>query len=83
MSLPLAAALGTALAMRPRRRGTPPRSAAVVQTVKTATTLVTLPWASVILMVLPSPSKAHVVAPLSRSRSVVFRFLASKVERVT
>lgn len=32
MCLPLAAALGTALAMRPRRRGTPPRSAAVVQT---------------------------------------------------
>lgn len=31
-SLPLATALGAALAMRPRRRGTPPRSAAVVQT---------------------------------------------------
>jgi len=32
LSLPLATALGAALAMRPRRRGTPPRSAAVVQT---------------------------------------------------
>ena len=31
-SLPLATGLGAALAMRPRRRGTPPRSAAVVQT---------------------------------------------------
>ena len=30
--LPLAAALGTALALRPRRRGTPPRQPAVVQT---------------------------------------------------
>jgi uncharacterized membrane protein YhiD involved in acid resistance len=30
--LPLAAALGTALALRPRRKGTPPRSAPVVQT---------------------------------------------------
>jgi uncharacterized membrane protein YhiD involved in acid resistance len=32
LRLPLAAGLGAALAMRPRRRGTPPRSAAVVQT---------------------------------------------------
>jgi uncharacterized membrane protein YhiD involved in acid resistance len=32
IGLPLAAALGTALAMRPRRRGTPPRSSAVIQT---------------------------------------------------
>ena len=32
IALPLAAALGTALALRPRRKGTPPRSAAVVQT---------------------------------------------------
>jgi uncharacterized membrane protein YhiD involved in acid resistance len=32
LSLPLATALGAALAMRPRRAGTPPRSAAVVQT---------------------------------------------------
>lgn len=31
-SLPLAAALGAALAFRPRRRGTPPRSAPVIQT---------------------------------------------------
>jgi uncharacterized membrane protein YhiD involved in acid resistance len=30
--LPLAAALGAALALRPRRRGTPPRTPAVVQT---------------------------------------------------
>jgi uncharacterized membrane protein YhiD involved in acid resistance len=30
--LPLAAGLGTALALRPRRKGTPPRSTAVVQT---------------------------------------------------
>jgi uncharacterized membrane protein YhiD involved in acid resistance len=30
--LPLAAALGTALALRPRRKGTPPRTAPVVQT---------------------------------------------------
>ena len=30
--IPLAAALGAVLAFRPRRRGTPPRSAAVVQT---------------------------------------------------
>ena len=30
--LPLAAVLGTALALRPRRRGTPPRQPAVVQT---------------------------------------------------
>jgi uncharacterized membrane protein YhiD involved in acid resistance len=30
--LPLAAALGTALALRPRRRGTPPRDPAVIQT---------------------------------------------------
>ena len=30
--LPLATLLGTALALRPRRRGTPPRSTAVVQT---------------------------------------------------
>ena len=30
--LPLAAALGSALAMRPRRAGTPPRKPAVVQT---------------------------------------------------
>ena len=30
--LPLAAALGTALALRPRRRGTPPRRTSVVQT---------------------------------------------------
>ena len=30
--LPLAAALGAALALRPKRRGTPPRSPAVVQT---------------------------------------------------
>jgi len=32
VSLPLATALGAALAFRPRRRGTPPRTAAVVQT---------------------------------------------------
>jgi len=32
VSLPLAAALGAALAFRPRRRGTPPRSATVIQT---------------------------------------------------
>jgi uncharacterized membrane protein YhiD involved in acid resistance len=32
IALPLAAGLGTALALRPRRKGTPPRSAAVVQT---------------------------------------------------
>lgn len=32
VKLPLAAALGAALALRPRRRGTPPRQAAVVQT---------------------------------------------------
>lgn len=32
VSLPLAAALGAALALRPRRRGTPPRSAPVIQT---------------------------------------------------
>jgi len=32
ISLPLASALGTALALRPRRRGTPPRNTAVVQT---------------------------------------------------
>jgi hypothetical protein len=32
LSLPLAAALGTALALRPRRRGTPPRRPEVVQT---------------------------------------------------
>src|SRR5215210_7006019 len=30
--LPMAALLGTALALRPRRRGTPPRTAPVVQT---------------------------------------------------
>lgn len=32
LRLPLAAVLGTALALRPRRRGTPPRQPAVVQT---------------------------------------------------
>jgi len=32
VKLPLAAVLGAALALRPRRRGTPPRQAAVVQT---------------------------------------------------
>jgi hypothetical protein len=32
LSLPLAAILGAALAFRPRRRGTPPRSAPVIQT---------------------------------------------------
>ena len=32
MSLPIAAVLGAVLAFRPRRRGTPPRSAAVIQT---------------------------------------------------
>jgi uncharacterized membrane protein YhiD involved in acid resistance len=32
LRLPLAAALGTALALRPRRRGTPPRQPAVIQT---------------------------------------------------
>jgi hypothetical protein len=32
VSLPVAAALGAALALRPRRRGTPPRSPAVIQT---------------------------------------------------
>ena len=32
ISLPLATLLGTVLALRPRRRGTPPRSTAVVQT---------------------------------------------------
>jgi hypothetical protein len=32
VSLPLAAVLGAALALRPRRRGTPPRSAPVIQT---------------------------------------------------
>lgn len=32
LALPLAAALGAALAFRPRRRGTPPRSAQVIQT---------------------------------------------------
>ena len=32
LRLPLAALLGTALALRPRRRGTPPRTPAVVQT---------------------------------------------------
>jgi uncharacterized membrane protein YhiD involved in acid resistance len=32
LSLPLAAVLGAALAFRPRRRGTPPRSAPVIQT---------------------------------------------------
>jgi hypothetical protein len=31
-SLPLACALGAALAFRPRRRGTPPRTASVIQT---------------------------------------------------
>src|SRR5918996_5306430 len=32
LALPMAALLGTALAFRPRRRGTPPRSAPVIQT---------------------------------------------------
>ena len=32
LALPIAAALGAALAFRPRRRGTPPRSAPVIQT---------------------------------------------------
>jgi hypothetical protein len=32
VALPFAAALGAALAFRPRRRGTPPRSASVIQT---------------------------------------------------
>jgi uncharacterized membrane protein YhiD involved in acid resistance len=32
LALPVAAALGAALAFRPRRRGTPPRSAPVIQT---------------------------------------------------
>jgi hypothetical protein len=32
LSLPMATALGAALAFRPRRRGTPPRSAPVIQT---------------------------------------------------
>ena len=32
MSLPIAAVLGAVLAFRPRRRGTPPRNAAVIQT---------------------------------------------------
>src|SRR5262245_29726305 len=32
LSLPIAAALGAALAFRPQRRGTPPRDAAVIQT---------------------------------------------------
>jgi uncharacterized membrane protein YhiD involved in acid resistance len=32
LSLPIAAALGAALAFRPKRRGTPPRSAPVIQT---------------------------------------------------
>jgi uncharacterized membrane protein YhiD involved in acid resistance len=32
LALPLAAVLGTALAFRPKRRGTPPRSAPVIQT---------------------------------------------------
>lgn len=32
LALPVAAALGTALAFRPRRRGTPPRNPAVIQT---------------------------------------------------
>lgn len=32
LALPLAAALGAALAFRPRRRGTPPRSVSVIQT---------------------------------------------------
>jgi uncharacterized membrane protein YhiD involved in acid resistance len=32
LSLPVAAALGAALAFRPKRRGTPPRSAPVIQT---------------------------------------------------
>ncbi len=32
IALPLAAALGAALAFRPRRKGTPPRSASVIQT---------------------------------------------------
>jgi uncharacterized membrane protein YhiD involved in acid resistance len=32
LALPLAAILGTALAFRPKRRGTPPRSAPVIQT---------------------------------------------------
>lgn len=32
VALPLATALGAALAFRPRRRGTPPRSASVIQT---------------------------------------------------
>jgi uncharacterized membrane protein YhiD involved in acid resistance len=32
VALPIATALGAALAFRPRRRGTPPRSAAVIQT---------------------------------------------------
>ena len=32
VALPFATALGAALAFRPRRRGTPPRSAPVIQT---------------------------------------------------
>jgi len=32
IAMPIAAVLGTALALRPRRRGTPPRSAPIVQT---------------------------------------------------
>src|SRR6266511_3812603 len=32
VGLPVAAALGAALAFRPRRRGTPPRDASVIQT---------------------------------------------------
>ena len=32
LSLPFATAMGAALAFRPRRRGTPPRSAPVIQT---------------------------------------------------
>ena len=70
VSLPLAAVLGAALAMRPRRRGTPPRSAAVIQT----QVILAIIGALVMLIVGPSLARAFGVvgvAGLIRYRAKV------------
>src|SRR5918995_3680614 len=55
--LPLAAILGTALALRPRRRGTPPRTAPVVQT----QIVLAVVGAVILLVVGPSLARAFAI----------------------
>src|SRR4029453_12576253 len=65
--LPLAAALGAALALRPKRRGTPPRTPAVIQT------QIMLAVVGPVIMLLVGPSLARAFGIVGAANLIRYR----------